>query len=544
MTEPTIKEAGDSALLLQLEAVIDEGVNARAIAIAAAVRDDVMAGVRDVVSTYRSVAVHFDPLIADIRDVRASLERAANSPVTAAMGGAFEIPVEYGGQWGPDVADVATSGHISIDAVIARHAERDYRVFMLGFLPGFAYLGPVDAAIAVPRRKSPRQRVRTGSVGIAGAQTAVYPVDSPGGWQIIGHTLTRMFDPARRPAALLSPGDTVRFVPQPHGERAEVTRGGARAEATAAHRSITVLDPGLLTTVQDGGRWGYQASGVPVSGAMDLIAYRTANAIVGNEPGTAALETTLAGPKLRFDQKTVFALAGAELGATLDSVRVPLYTPVSSPAGGILRFSNRAAGARTYIAADGGVEVPRILTSRSTHTLSHMGGHQGRSLLQGDRVALGAERRAVSRRRGFPDAAAYLGGGGARLRVIPGPQQEFFPPGALDALERTRFIVSPQSNRMGYRLQGGPLPRLSGPEMISDAAFTGGIQVPASGEAILLMADRQTTGGYPQIAVVITADIPLAAQLAPGDWIEFRVCSRLDALSALVAQEARLLAFD
>jgi antagonist of KipI len=544
MTVPTIREAGDSALLLELQPVIDEGVNARAITIAAAVRDDVVAGVRDVVSTYRSVAVYFDPLVADIRDVRASLERAVDTPVNAVSGGALEIPVQYGGQWGPDVADVATFGHISIDTVIARHAEREYRVFMLGFLPGFAYLGPVDPAIAAPRRKSPRERVRAGSVGIAGAQTAVYPVDSPGGWQIIGHTLTRMFDSERWPAALLSPGDSVRFVPQPHGERAELPRARATAEPTAAHRSMTVLDPGLLTTVQDGGRWGHQASGVPVSGAMDWIAYRTANAIVGNEPGSAALEATLAGPKLRFDQKTIFALAGAELGATLDSVRVPLYTPVSSPAGGILRFSNRAAGARTYIAADGGVDVPRILNSRSTHALSRMGGHQGRSLLQGDRMALGPERRAVSRRRAFPDAAAYLGGGGARLRVIPGPQQEFFPPDALDVLERTRFVVSPQSNRMGYRLQGGLLPRLSDSEMISDAAFTGGIQVPASGEAILLMSDRQTTGGYPQIAVVITADIPLAAQLAPGDWVEFRVCSRLDALSALVAQEARLLAFD
>ncbi len=544
MTVPIIREAGDSALLLELEPVIDERVNARAITIAAAVRDDVVAGVRDVVSTYRSVAVYFDPLVADIRDVRASLERAVDTPVNAVSGGALEIPVEYGGQWGPDLADVATFGHISIDTVIARHVERDYRVFMLGFLPGFAYLGPVDPAIAAPRRKSPRERVRTGSVGIAGAQTAVYPVDSPGGWQIIGHTLTRMFDPERWPAALLSPGDSVRFVPQPHGERAELPRGRASAEPTAAHRSMTVLDPGLLTTVQDGGRWGHQASGVPVSGAMDWIAYRTANAIVGNEPGSAALEATLAGPKLRFDQKTLFALAGAELGATLDSVRVPLYTPVSSPAGGILRFSNRAVGARTYIAADGGVDVPRILNSRSTHGLSHMGGHQGRSLLQGDRVALGPERRALSRRRGFPDAAAYIGGGGARLRVIPGPQQEFFPAEALDVLERTRFVVSPKSNRMGYRLHGGPLPRLSDSEMISDAAFTGGIQVPASGEAILLMSDRQTTGGYPQIAVVITADIPLAAQLAPGDWVEFRVCSRLDALSALVAQEARLLAFD
>ena len=128
--------------------------------------------------------------------------------------------------------------------------------------------------------------------------------------------------------------------------------------------------------------------------------------------------------------------------------------------------------------------------------------------------------------------------------MIPGPQDDYFETGALDVLQTTRFTVSPQSDRMGYRLRGASIPRLAGREMISDAAFTGAIQIPGSGEPILLMADRQTTGGYPQIAVVITADLPLAAQLAPGDWIEFQVCSRSEAISALVAEEARLLAFD
>jgi allophanate hydrolase subunit 2 len=128
--------------------------------------------------------------------------------------------------------------------------------------------------------------------------------------------------------------------------------------------------------------------------------------------------------------------------------------------------------------------------------------------------------------------------------VIAGPQREFFPDAALEILEQTRFTVSSHSNRMGYRLQGGQIPRLADREMISDAAFTGAIQVAGSGEPILLMADRQTTGGYPQLAVVVTADLPLAAQLVPGDWVEFHVCSRAEAISALVAQEARLLAFE
>jgi biotin-dependent carboxylase-like uncharacterized protein len=476
--------------------------------------------------------------------VLASLERGLQAPVPAVRGSLVEIAVEYGGQWGPDLQDVADFGGLSTDAVIKRHCEREYRVFMLGFLPGFAYLGSVDAAIAAPRKSTPRERVRAGSVAIAGAQTAVYPSDSPGGWQIIGHTATRMFDAAQWPAALLSPGDSVRFRAEPHGARQDVTGMRPGAQSVTASRSMTIIDPGLLTTVQDGGRWGQQSSGVPVSGAMDWIAYRTANALVGNTSGAAALEATVAGPKLRFEQRSTFAVAGADLGATLDGVRVPHCAAVSCPAGGVLRFGNRVFGARAYLAIDGGIEVPRVLASRSTHVLSRMGGWHGRALMQGDRLALGGPGPAPGRRRPTPEATAYVRGGGARVRVMPGPQSEYFPADALDALERTRFIVSPQSNRMGYRLQGGRIPRLTEQEMISDAAFTGAIQVPSSGEPILLMADHQTTGGYPQLAVVITADVPLAAQLSPGDWIEFRVCSRAEALSALVAQEARLLAFD
>src|SRR5918994_1474949 len=145
---------------------------------------------------------------------------------------------------------------------------------MLGFLPGFAYLGPVDPSIAAPRRPIPRERVRAGSVGIAGQQTGVYPLDSPGGGQIVGHTFTRMFETERWPAALLAPGDSVRFVPAAHDTPREMTRLPAGTQSTAAKRSITVIEPGLFTTIQDSGRWGHQASGVPVSGAMDWIAYR------------------------------------------------------------------------------------------------------------------------------------------------------------------------------------------------------------------------------------------------------------------------------
>jgi len=209
--------------------------------------------------------------------------------------------------------------------------------------------------------------------------------------------------------------------------------------------------------------------------------------------------------------------------------------------GSVLRFGVRRTGARAYVAFDGGIAVPPRLGSRSTHVLSRLGGLSGRALAAGDRLSLGDPRAAPPSRP--VDLPRVPGERGARVRVLPGPQEdEFFTADALDELQRVRFQVGGQSDRMGYRLTGGALPRVAGREMISDATFTGGLQVPPSGEPILLMADRQTTGGYPQVATVISADLPQVAQLAPGDWIAFQVCTRAEALAALVAQEGKLLA--
>jgi biotin-dependent carboxylase-like uncharacterized protein len=185
---------------------------------------------------------------------------------------------------------------------------------------------------------------------------------------------------------------------------------------------------------------------------------------------------------------------------------------------------------------DGGIAVPPVLGSRSTHMMSGLGGIEGRALRAGDRIPLGAPLQSfVTQRPG----RQYHAGRDARLRVMKGPQSDHFHPSALDTLQRTRFTISPQSDRMGYRLTGGSLPEAerSG-EMMSDATVVGAVQVPPSGQPILLMADRQTTGGYPRIATVITADLPIAGQLAPGDWIEFTECTREHALDALRRQHA------
>ena len=548
-----IIDAGDSAVICELgvERVavprVDVDVNARAVAIAAAVRQRAIAGVRDVVPTFRSVTVFFDPLGTDVSAVAAALREHMIATPSGSSEKTIDVPVVYGGDDGPDLADVAAFARCSPDTVIARHAARTYRVCMLGFLPGFAYMASVDETIAAPRRGTPRVRVPAGSVGIAGLQTGIYPTEAPGGWQIIGRSAVNLFDPARTSPALFSPGDRVRFVPAD----AVPDLGSGRTETgskpnASTTRCVTVLQPGLLTTVQDAGRWGHQHVGVSVAGPMDYVAHRRANALVGNGQNAATLELTWLGPELRIEQETRFAVTGADLQVTLDGADVPLGVPLRGRAGSVLRFGERRGGARAYVAFDGGIVVPRVLGSRATHLPSRLGGIGGRQLAAGDCVSLGDPHSDVAAHSGGPPGARSGGAAaeaaaqrvrsasGARLRVLPGPQAAESGSSALEALQRTRYTVSPQSNRMGYRLTGGAqIPGASRGDMISESTVVGGVQLPPSGDPILLMADRQTSGGYPQIAVVITADLPLAGQLGPGDWIEFETCSRTDAIAAL-----------
>jgi KipI family sensor histidine kinase inhibitor len=211
----TISPCGDSMLLVEFEATIDPVVNDRVIALGAKLRSRRARGILDVVPGYRALGVHFDPLQTDLAALERAIETDAASIEAAAAVTArpvVEIPVHYGGEMGPDLDAVASQAGCSAGDVVERHTRRLYRVYMLGFVPGFAYMGRVDPSIAVPRHRVPRERVPAGSVGIAGEQTGVYPIESPGGWHLIGRTRTRMFDPLASPPSLLQPGYLVRFV--------------------------------------------------------------------------------------------------------------------------------------------------------------------------------------------------------------------------------------------------------------------------------------------------------------------------------------------
>lgn len=302
---------------------------------------------------------------------------------------------------------------------------------------------------------------------------------------------------------------------------------------------LHVVKPGLQTTVQDLGRVGHQAAGVPVAGPMDVFSHRLANQLVGNPPGAATLEITLMGPELQIEADTTMAVAGAEFDIVCDQRMVAVGSSFGVSRGQRLRFGRRLKGARAYLAVTGGIATPPVLGSRATHLVSHMGGLDGRALVAGDRLPVASGPSACPPRKSM--GLTLPTGGRARLRILPGPQVEWFRPEAWRVLTGGAFRISPMSNRMGYRLEGSSLPRLLDDELISQAVCFGSVQVPAAGLPILLMADRQTTGGYPKVAEVISADLPLAAQLAPGEFIEFVMCSRADAVAALIARERQWL---
>lgn len=302
--------------------------------------------------------------------------------------------------------------------------------------------------------------------------------------------------------------------------------------------ALTVLRPGMLTTVQDLGRWGYQGNAVPVAGPMDTYSHRLANRRAGNPDAAAALEVTVVGPDLRFDAEVVCAAAGAEFVLHIGDVTVKTRHPFNVPAGATLRFGARTSGTRATLAVRGGFDVPVMFGSRATSMVSRMGPFGGRLLRAGDVLPVGSADVAGTLPAGRDLAPPA---GGARLRVLIGPHDAMFTSGGFGALFGSRFVITPRSNRMGYRLAGAVLQHVGAADILSDATPMGSLQVPASGAPILLMADRPTTGGYPRIATVISADLPLAGQLAPGDWIEFDQCTRAVAIEALQVQEAALM---
>lgn len=280
---------------------------------------------------------------------------------------------------------------------------------------------------------------------------------------------------------------------------------------------VEVIDAGPRTTVQDLGRPGYAHLGVPASGAADADAYTLANRLVGNAEGAPALETTLRGPELRFAAPVTVALAGADVDATVDGRPVAMRSPFRVPQGSTLRVGATTRGLRTYIAVRGGIDVPLVFGSASSDQLTGLGPPP---LVAGDRLSLGGHALAAP---AVDVAPAAPISGEVTLHVVPGPRDDWFAPDALTALLGQPFTVGSQVDRIGARLSGPSLIHRTDEELRSEGVVRGSLQVPPSGDPILLLSDHPTTGGYPVIAVVAEADQSRAGQLRPGDTVRFRL---------------------
>jgi biotin-dependent carboxylase-like uncharacterized protein len=293
-----------------------------------------------------------------------------------------------------------------------------------------------------------------------------------------------------------------------------------------------IVQPGLLTTVQDLGRYGYQQYGVPVSGAMDNYALRIANLLVGNNEGAAGLEITLLGLRLQLIEASVFAVTGADLSPVLNNKPLPMWEAVTVGCGAAISFPRPKRGCRSYLAVAGGIDIPKVLGSSSTYVKSRIGGVAGRPLRAGDCLKSGTARPGILAGK-LPPQYVPEYRNQSELRVILGPQDDHFTEKGIHDFLHSEYTISTEADRVGYRLQGPRIEHKAGADIISDGIPLGAVQVPGDGLPIVLMADRQTTGGYAKIATVITVDVAKLAQAKPGDKVRFEQITEETAHQAL-----------
>ena len=304
--------------------------------------------------------------------------------------------------------------------------------------------------------------------------------------------------------------------------------------------SIHVLQPGLLTTVQDLGRTGQQQFGIPVAGAMDPRSAALANILVGNPQSAAVLECTLMGPRLQFDSPVFFAITGGDLSPALDGVPIPMYRTMQALPGQVLSFGTLRTGCRSYLACYGGIDVPLVMGSRSTYLKAAIGGFQGRPLKAGDRLPVGRTSKSLPNLNNRHLSPEFIPRPIYTLRVVMGPQDDAFTAAGISTFLTQTYSLTNECDRMGYRLDGPPIQHRTSANIISDGMVFGAIQVPDSGNPIIMLADRQTIGGYTKIAAVISADFRLLGQLKTGDRVRFESVSIQEAQEALIAQRKAL----
>ncbi len=483
-----------------------------------------MDGIHDLIPSYGSILVIYDDSVTSVSSLQSGLARAWEQTAEMSFDDDRDIvtlAVVYGDKNGEDLANVSHHTGFSAEEVITLHASGTYVVGAVGFTPGFTYLIGLPSSLATPRRSTPRLRVPMGSVGIGGAQTGVYALPSAGGWNLIGRSPTRLFDPNADPPVLLQLGDSVRFEPI---SQADFSTLEPERVAATGDGPIEVLAPGLQTTLQDLGRYGMGRYGFAIDGAADRLSLVIANALVGNDPGVVGMEISHQGPTLRFHQRLQLALAGADLGARLNGRSIAMERMFETMPGDELTFSPSAhsVGARVYLAVRGGFEVPLVMGSASTNLLAGIGGWHGRALIRGDRLSVGQIELPEEPFTPGLQRSAALHHRDEPFTVRPGVQRDRFDDATWQTLLTEEFTVSDDANRVGLRLNGPSLQPMGGADVLSEGIATGSIQVTGEGQAIVMLPGHATIGGYTKIATVMPQDWDRLGQLSPGDTMRFR----------------------
>jgi KipI family sensor histidine kinase inhibitor len=545
---PLIRDASDHSLLVSFGEEISEEAHRGVRHAFYALTQRPVPGVLGLHPGYASIVVTYDPRVLNAAEAHEAVTDriAGDAGAPPPSGFRMEIPVCYGGDLGPDLDEVARESGLEPDDVVRLHAGGDYLVYFLGFSPGFPYLGGMSPRLAAPRRGTPRTRVPAGSVAIGGSQTGVYPLATPGGWQVIGRTPLVLFDPKAEPPALLALGDRVHFTPITRKRfeqvAARMRRPAFLGDLPVPVTRIHVAEPGFQTTVQDLGRPGHAHLGVSASGAADALSLRIANRLVGNPEGAAALEMTLAGGTFAFAAKAVIAVCGADFEPAIDGLRIPLWAAIEVHKGQTLACGPTRGGARCYLGVRGGIWGSPVLGSLSTHLTTGLGGFGGRALKRGDTLGVGGAPAEDAPLRRFPREAAGSLLRRDVLRVTRGAQWGWFGGEAWAAFLASPYRVSETSSRMGLRLQGAAMHTERQGAMLTEGVSLGALQVPPDGKPILSFVEHQTTGGYPQIGCVIAADIHRIGQLRPRDEVRFEEVSLAAAAELLRRQEETITA--
>lgn len=516
MTRLRVRHVSDGAILVEFPEASEDEANRSAVALARALARSRDRAPDDAVPGARTLFCAFDPGRVSHRELAEEIETLArdSAPSDAGSGREHVLRVAYGG---PDLASVAGRAGLSPEEAAQRHASALYRVAFLGFAPGFAYLTGLPPELAAPRLATPRPRVPAGSVAVAGGYSGIYPAESPGGWNLIGRAAVRLFDPDRDPAALLAPGDRVRF------ERAddlpEETHPPVRSRS-AGNPLFRVLAAGIWSAAVGRPFRGRGAAGLPPSGPMDDVALADGNALLGNRREAPALEFAVSGPELEALEEATVAISGAPCDASLDGRPIPCRAVTRLRKGERLALGAVRRGVRSYLCVSGGLAPPGPLDIPGRTAAGEVLHRSPGGAVSGPASA------GVS----FEEDAEMVSD--PVVRIVLGPQEDWFADEGVAALLNSPFRVSSTSDRRGIRLDGPPIAFRAGSEIPPEGTAFGAIQVPGDGQPIVLGPDRPVTGGYPKIGTVISRDFRLVAQARPGTFVRFRAVSAEEAVAS------------